>query len=227
MKERQVGCSTQTKRSLNRQNAYRLGVFSSKGIKEDKSRRKGNSREKSRQTRGRSGDAVEDIRLNEKGRGGLGDIGTAGLPVGSLGVVLLLNNMPFVLDLDIPCWVGQGADRCRDCIVGAEGRVGSQALAVGIKTRRVLGCGCGDIETVGTTAGGAFELEVGRLPGGGLAVGESTRKAQGGEDDGEESGELHDGDGGYYPGKRDYRHWERVDGIIQVEVESRQRKGVI
>ena len=36
-----------------------------------------------------------------------------------------------------------------------------------------------------------------------MAVGESAGQAQSGEDDGEEIGELHDGDGGYYPGRRD------------------------
>lgn len=193
MKESQGNCSAR-RRLLNGRNARELVVFPPQNVLRKTSHEEKSS-DKRGQTRARSGDAVKDIRLNEKGRGGRGDIDTAGLPVGGLGVVLLLDNMPFVLDLDIPCWVGQGADRCRDCIVGAGGRVGSQAFAVSVKTRRVLRRGRGDIETVGTTAGGAFELEVGRFPGGGLAVGESAGQAQGGQDDGEESGELHDGDG--------------------------------
>lgn len=193
MKESQGNCSAR-RRLLNGRNARELVVFPPQNVLRKTSHEEKSS-DKRGQTRARSGDAVKDIRLNEKGRGGRGDIDTAGLPVGGLGVVLLLDNMPFVLDLDIPCWVGQGADRCRDCIVGAGGRVGSQALAVSVKTRRVLRRGRGDIETIGTAAGGAFELEVGRFPGGGLAVGESAGQAQGGQDDGEESGELHDGDG--------------------------------
>lgn len=145
------------------------------------------------QTRGFLSDAIKDIRLDEEARGSLGDIGTASLPIGSLGIVVLLNDMPLMLDLDIPRRVSQGADCSSDGVVGTGSGIGSQALAVGAEARRVLRCRRGDVEAVGTAAGRALELEIGCRPGGGLAVGESTGQAEGGEDDGEESGELHGG----------------------------------
>lgn len=183
-------------------------------------------RKKTLQTRGFLGDAVEDIRLDEEARGSLGDIGTASLPVGSLGIEVLLNDMPLVLDFDIPRRVHQGANCGRDGVVGTGSGIGSQALAVGAEARRVLGCRRGDVEAVGTTAWRALELEVSRCPGGGLTVGQSTSQAQGGEDDGEESGELHDGgDGRYYRGSMEYRPWERVNDNGQLKwKEGRDRK---
>lgn len=166
----------------------------------------------------RSCDTVKDIRIDEESLCSLSDIGTASLPVGGLGVVVLLNDMPLVLDLDIPCWVGQGPDCGGDGVVGAGSGVGSDALAVGLEPRRVLGCGRGDVEAVGTAAGGAFEGEVGCSPGGGLTVGESVGQAQGGEDHGEERSELHGGGDGLL--SREYGIIDTGGGVGNVQFES-------
>lgn len=90
-----------------------------------KRRKQVEDRRNTLQTRGSLGDAIKDIRLDGEARGSLSDISTASLPVGSLGIVVLLNDMPLMLDLDIPRRVSQGADCGRDGVVGAGSSIGS------------------------------------------------------------------------------------------------------
>lgn len=63
----------------------------------------------------------------------LGDVGASRLPVGLFAVHARLENVPLMLDLDVPERVAQWLDGCGDVLVKAEGGVGGLALAEGLE----------------------------------------------------------------------------------------------
>lgn len=139
------------------------------------------------------GDTVERLGDDCERLGGLSDIDIAGLPVVGFRVILGLGDGPAVPNSDVPDGVGDGLDLGGNVLQIANSGIGSNTLAVGAESGSVLGRGSGDVELVDTATGRAIDGPASCCPAGGLLEGSRVGKAQRGEGEREESGELHFG----------------------------------
>ena len=135
-------------------------------------------------------DTVEVVGLD--GEVGLetGHVDGAGLPEGLLGFACR-EEVPLVADIDIPALVSRLGDGRGDVTVIAGSRVGDNAIALGLEGGGVGSGGASNVEAVGCTAGRANDLPVAHSPSSGLGEDGTIGQAEGGQENGEESSELH------------------------------------
>lgn len=138
----------------------------------------------------RLSDTVEVVGLD--GEVGLeaGHVDGAGLPEGLLGFSCR-EEVPLVADIDVPKLVRRLGDGRGDVTIVAGSGVGNNAITLGLEGGGVGGGGAGNVEAVGSTTGGANNLPVAHSPRGGLGENSAIGHAEGGQENGKESSELH------------------------------------